>query len=56
MNVVGTLNVIATVFPLMAARKKGHVVNMSSTMVSNNNFHIQIIRSNKMILISILTK
>ena len=34
-NVVGTLNVTSTIFPLMAARKKGHVVNMSSTMVSN---------------------
>jgi len=31
-NIVGTLNVTTTVFPLMAARKKGHVVNMSSTM------------------------
>lgn len=31
-NVVGTLNVTSTIFPLLAARKKGHVVNMSSTM------------------------
>ena len=32
-NVVGTLNVTSTVFPLMAARKAGHVVNISSVMV-----------------------
>jgi len=31
-NVVGTLNVTTTIFPLLATRKKGHVVNMSSTM------------------------
>ena len=34
-NVVGTLNVTSTIFPLLAARKKGHVVNMSSTMVGD---------------------
>ena len=32
-NVVGTVNVTSTIFPLLASRKKGHVVNMSSTMV-----------------------
>jgi len=31
-NVVGTLNVTSTIFPLLAGRKRGHVVNMSSTM------------------------
>jgi NADP-dependent 3-hydroxy acid dehydrogenase YdfG len=38
-NVVGTLNVTSTIFPLMAARKKGHVVNISSAMVSNVVFN-----------------
>eukprot|EP00091_Calanus_sinicus_P012649 TRINITY_DN28353_c0_g1_i1.p1 TRINITY_DN28353_c0_g1~~TRINITY_DN28353_c0_g1_i1.p1 ORF type:complete len:269 (-),score=77.97 TRINITY_DN28353_c0_g1_i1:62-796(-) len=31
-NIVGTLNVTSTIFPLMAARKAGHVVNISSIM------------------------
>jgi len=31
-NVVGNLNVTSTIYPLLASRKRGHVVNMSSTM------------------------
>jgi len=31
-NIVGTLNVTTTIFPMLAARKKGHVVNISSIL------------------------
>ena len=33
-NTVGTLNVTAAIFPLLAGRKYGHVVNISSVCVS----------------------
>ena len=33
-NTMGTLNVTSVIFPLMASRKFGHVVNISSVCVS----------------------
>jgi NADP-dependent 3-hydroxy acid dehydrogenase YdfG len=33
-NTMGTLNVTSVIFPLMASRKFGHLVNISSVCVS----------------------
>ena len=33
-NTVGMLNVTSTIYPLMASRKSGHIVNISSVCVS----------------------
>ena len=41
-NIVGTLNVTTTIFPMLAARKKGHVVNISSILVrSKTKIHVE---------------
>ena len=42
-NTVGTLNVTSVIFPLMAGRKFGHVVNISSVCVSWLGLVVQII-------------
>ena len=34
-NTIGMMNVTSAIFPLMAARKCGHVVNISSVCVSH---------------------
>ena len=38
-NTVGVLNVTSLIYPLMAARKSGHVVNISSIAVSLSSCH-----------------
>ena len=38
-NTVGVLNVTSIIYPLMAARKSGHVVNISSIAVSLSSCH-----------------
>ena len=41
-NTMGMLNVTSLIFPLMAARKSGHVINISSVCVSKDGQAIRL--------------